>query len=201
MLKKIIALIFCVLAMTTSAAVPQLLSYQGHAENANGPMVGNYDVTFSLYSTSTGGTALWTEGPLTLNFIEGVYQATLGKTQNLSALSFDQAMYLEIEIDGQVMEERVELTSVPYAMFADVAEGAERADYAETLSEDFVVSNLKLKSGVLPECNATNKGMLRYSGKSTSSISGTGIVVVCIESSAMGNYTYQWNELTMEPVP
>jgi len=125
-----IAMAILALAITVSAAVPQLLSYQGHAENANGPMVGNYDVTFSLYSASTGGTALWTEGPRALLFDEGVYQSNLGAIESLSGLDFSQSLFLEIEIDGQVMDERVELTSVPYAMYADKAENADYATEA-----------------------------------------------------------------------
>jgi len=125
-----IAMAILALAITVSAAVPQLLSYQGRAENANGPMVGNYDVTFSLYSTSSGGTALWTEGPRALLFDEGVYQSNLGGIESLSGLDFSQPLFLEIEIDGQVMDERVELTSVPYAMYADKAENADYATEA-----------------------------------------------------------------------
>lgn len=135
MFRKITFLALAVLVLAAAAATPALLSYQGRAENANGPMVGNYDVTFSLYIDATGGTAVWTEGPRALLFDEGVYQATLGKTQSLSGVSFNQPMFLEIEINGQLMDERVELTSVPYAMFANVAERAELAENADYATE------------------------------------------------------------------
>ena len=88
--------LLCALALLASATLrlaaaggpPELLSYQGYLVDANGaplgvdgsgnPLPSNYDVTFSIFDASTGGTLLWREQQ-TITVDAGYFSVLLGE--------------------------------------------------------------------------------------------------------------------------
>ncbi len=88
--------LLCALALLATATLrlaaadgpPELLSYQGYLVDANGaplgvdgsgnPLPSNYDVTFSIFDASTGGTLLWREQQ-TITVDAGYFSVLLGE--------------------------------------------------------------------------------------------------------------------------
>jgi hypothetical protein len=112
-------------AVTTNAAVPRTLSYQGVLKDSGGNIVpdGDYTVTFRIYDVDSAGTALWTQTQ-TLPVVDGILNAILGKPLGID-LPFDTAYFLGVEVgtEGE-LEPRLELTSAPYAHRAAIADSA-----------------------------------------------------------------------------
>jgi hypothetical protein len=106
------------------------MSYQGVLVDDQGDPVadGAYELTFSIYDVATGGSPLWQETQ-TLAVVDGVFDAVLGHDTPL-ALAFDSPCWLGVTITGDdEMSPRLELTAVPYARRAAVADVGEDDDW------------------------------------------------------------------------
>ncbi len=93
------------------------LSVQGTLQNFNGTAVdnGQYDITFKLYTTDVGGTAIWSEVQ-TVPIVGVVYSVLLGAVNPLT-VAFDQPYFLGLTIPGGPEHTpRARLTSSPYAI-------------------------------------------------------------------------------------
>jgi len=117
------------LAIAAFAQVPRMLAFQGYAANSDGPMDGSFEVVAKLLKVAEGGQVLWQETHADVAFDNGVYQIVLGSETTLD-LDFQSDLYLDITIEGETMTDRVKLTSVPWAMVAQFAMQAGRADSA-----------------------------------------------------------------------
>lgn len=118
---------FCVLMIWLSAGiaaatVPATLSYQGHLEGPDGQVIpdGTYNLTFRLYSQSSGGVPLWNEVQ-SLWLRNGVFSAVMGSVTPLT-LPFDAQYWISLQVGADPELPRVVLTSTPYALRAAVAE-------------------------------------------------------------------------------
>jgi hypothetical protein len=110
--------------MLTPAAtqVPSLISYQGQLNDRNGlPVNATVSFVFSLYTVSTGGTALWTEAQ-TISVSNGVFNVQLGAVQPLPSSVFSQdALYLGVKVGADAeMSPRQRLTASAYSQRAQV---------------------------------------------------------------------------------
>jgi hypothetical protein len=79
-----------------------LVNYQGHlADNAGNALTGNYTITFRIYESQTGSTALWSETHLAVPVARGLFQVSLGTSTTLPGTIFsDGDRYLGISIAG-----------------------------------------------------------------------------------------------------
>lgn len=110
-------LFFCLLAFAQNAHAQATLSIQGVLQKFNGSAVddGQYDITFRLYTTDAGGTALWSETQTT-TVTGGVYSVLLGAVNPLT-VPFDQPYYVGLTIPGGPEHTpRTQLTAAPYAL-------------------------------------------------------------------------------------
>ncbi|MDF1545296.1 MAG: tail fiber domain-containing protein [bacterium] len=109
------------------AAAPLTLNHQGRlTDNSGAPLTGTYTLTFKLYSTASGGAALWSETQV-VNTVDGLYEAVLGEISPLSSSLFSgapAALYLGIMVgaDGELAP-RTQLTSSPYSLHSASVEG------------------------------------------------------------------------------
>lgn len=105
------------------AQIPQLIRYQGTLVDANNvPLEGSVTLTFRLYDVATGGTAVWSETQTAIPVSRGVFNVLLGSVTTL-ALPFDKDYWLSTQVNTDAeMSPRQQLTSVPYAYRAKVAE-------------------------------------------------------------------------------
>src|SRR5690348_1941939 len=112
----------------TPASVPRLMKFNGTVRDATGkPLTGTVDVTFSLYSTESGGDALWFETQSVQADELGRYTALLG-AMHADGLPIDlftsgDVRWLGIQVGHEPEQQpRVLLVSVPYALKAGDAE-------------------------------------------------------------------------------
>ncbi|MBH09196.1 MAG: hypothetical protein CMG74_02390, partial [Candidatus Marinimicrobia bacterium] len=110
--------------------VPRRISYQGLLTKTNGQAVkdGYYRVSFRFYKEIVDGNPFWEESQQ-INIDDGIISAILGKEIPIYAISGEA--YLEIEIDGNIMSPRQELTSVFYSVISDTAKYAQKAVYTD----------------------------------------------------------------------
>jgi hypothetical protein len=121
---QIITCVICALiiggtAHPASAQIPQTMSYQGVLTDGAGTPEpdGSYNITFSLYAASSGGSAIWTETQ-SVQVTGGIFSVILG-SQTPLAVAFDQTYWLGVSVNGgQEFSPRRELTSAAYSLNA-----------------------------------------------------------------------------------
>ena len=115
---------------TSTLEVPRRVSYQGLLTKSNGRIVsdGSYQVSFRFYRQLEGGTSFWeeTQG---VSIQDGIISTVLGKRNPI--YNIPSEAYLEIEINGDTMSPRQELTSVFYSVISDTAKYAQNANYSD----------------------------------------------------------------------
>ena len=121
------------LSLSTMAAPPQTMNYQGVLKSATGvPFTGTKKITFKIYDVATGGTALWTETQPSVNVAKGQFSVTLGAGTPAVPLilAFDKSYWLGVTVDSETVEmaPRQPLTTAPYAFRAAVADNATSVD-------------------------------------------------------------------------
>ncbi|MRR36969.1 hypothetical protein EG829_20370, partial [bacterium] len=78
-MKHLVFLLCLTATLAAFAQMPKTLNYQGTLTSGSTVVPdGNYNVTFRLYTTPSGGTAVWTEAQ-TVVTRNGVFNAVLGK--------------------------------------------------------------------------------------------------------------------------
>lgn len=116
------------LAATSPATAqpPQTMTHQGMLRNADGTIVadGEYDIAVELYDSETGGLSYWGEIHLAVPVVNGLFNLILGKMIPLT-IDLGRVYWLGVRINGgPELAPRMELTSVPYAFRAAVADTA-----------------------------------------------------------------------------
>ena len=81
------AVMILVAPAALAASVPPTVGYQGRLYDQNGnPVSGTMSVTFSLYASATGGTAVWSETQ-SVSFANGYFAAQLGSVTGSASRS------------------------------------------------------------------------------------------------------------------
>ncbi|GEM_PF-1294439 len=117
------------LAQTTT--VPATLPFQGRLTLQSGGNVhGAVKLTFWLYRTATGGTAVWSEVQSSVAVNQGLFKTELGKVMAFPANLFDgRTLYLGIQVGADPeMSPRLVLTSQAYAKLAENAKDVKGAN-------------------------------------------------------------------------
>ncbi len=94
------------------------LGVQGILKKSSGAALddGTYSITFKLYNTEQGGTALWTETQADVEVTSGIYTVALGSVTSLS-LPFNEDYFLGVKVGSTPeMSPRAKLTIAPYAL-------------------------------------------------------------------------------------
>ncbi len=123
------------------AAVPDRINYQGYLTDSSGmPVTGTgIPMKFRIFDVVTGSTDLWAEEQ-TVDVRSGIYDVVLGDGTTTNgtfdtALFAIQPLWLEVEVNGEIMEPRQKITSVAYAMQAgqaDTLDGLDSTDFLGT---------------------------------------------------------------------
>ncbi len=135
----ILTLLAVAVFTNATAQMPRTLNYQGTLATGPTPVPdGNYNVTFRLYTASSGGSAIWTEAQL-VSARNGVFNATLGKIVSLPA-SFNLSYWMSLQVGADPeLAPRLEMTGVAYSMRSLVADSAVKI-------ADGAVGNLKISN-------------------------------------------------------
>ena len=107
-------------------SVPGSLNYQGRLEKDNAPITGPVFLTFRIYTALTGGDSAtcgntgavcrWASPETAVNAAQGIFSASI--TPPLDIFSAGAALYLEVQVESDVLTPREPLNSVAYAMVA-----------------------------------------------------------------------------------
>ena len=115
--------------LNTALAVPIQVNQQGRLLDADGEgLTGSHQLIFQLYDEQTGGDIQWGES-ITVQFNNGYYSTMLGTDEETNPLDnsifANYPLYLELKVNGEALSPRHQLTSVPYAQIAGVAESVD----------------------------------------------------------------------------
>jgi hypothetical protein len=111
--------------LSIASAQGTAFTYQGQLQNNGAPANGTYDLQFTLYTNSTGGTAA--AGPVT-NSAVGVTNGLFTVTMDFGSGPWNgQTNWLEIAVETNggssftTLAPRQQLTPIPYAIYAESA--------------------------------------------------------------------------------
>lgn len=151
----------------TNAAVDRILPFSARLKGTSGDIVpdGNYQLTFKIYTSESGGTALWSETQ-TISVTDGVVVTTLGNSTTFPAsLTFnDGSYYLGITVESDAeMSPRKRIGAVPVAFNADTVDGysTTQTGAASSVTVTDASGGLTLQGGltigdaILPSSNGT----------------------------------------------
>ena len=115
-----------VLIASVAAASPQLIDYQGFLKNSGGnPVTGTVNITFTIYTASSGGTSKWSETQNNVSVTGGLFNVTLGAVTAIPDTVFNQNdRWLAVSIGGSELSPRARVSSSAYAMRVNTVDGA-----------------------------------------------------------------------------
>ena len=118
--KKIILVIFIGLLLGHGllAQVPNRLYYQGFLTDKQGePLNTSKNMKIGIYNALQGGSSLWQEDVENVKIADGWFSILLGEEGNRLSPDYflKTALYLEIEIDGEVLTPRQFIASTPFS--------------------------------------------------------------------------------------
>jgi hypothetical protein len=134
----VLLIVWGIFSASAWSQVPQLINYQGLLIDAStGQPVpdGTHNISFSIYDTPTGGSAIWTESQ-SVQTKNGLYSVTLGSTTPLTPdILSGTEKYLGIKVGSDPeMTPRKRIVSVAYALMseeADKLDGKHAAEFAD----------------------------------------------------------------------
>jgi hypothetical protein len=113
---------------SAQAETPGLIGYQAAVFDDQGqPAVGPVDVDVAIFDAASGGSERYAESHLGVTLVDGAFDIQIGAgtspSGTLDADTFAASeTWLELSIDGEVLDPRQRLVAVPYALRAAVAE-------------------------------------------------------------------------------
>ncbi|MBI4801144.1 MAG: hypothetical protein HY796_01350 [Elusimicrobia bacterium] len=102
-------------------AVSGSINYQGRLERDNAPVTGIVHLTFRIYNAAEGGTLRWPtpacpSSEITATATQGIFSASIAPCWEVFSLA--EQLYLEVQVESDVLSPREPLNSVVYAMVA-----------------------------------------------------------------------------------
>ena len=122
-----LALAACAMVSLAEAAVPATISFSARLvdDSSGDVLVGTHHFKFELFDAQSAGSSLWIEAR-DLALEDGLLFVDIGETKPLASAMFDgRRLFLQVTLDDVVMEPRIGLSSVPYALRSAVASSAE----------------------------------------------------------------------------
>ena len=152
--------------------IPKSISYQGVLTESDGTTVsdGNYSMTFSIYTSESGGTHVWQEAKA-VEVINGVFNVNLGDVVALN-LDFKSPYWLGVKVGvGAEMTPRVKFTASAYSLNSQRVGGYEVSATPAANKLIPLDGSAKLPAAVIPAMPVTHMG--GTSGGSSISITTT----------------------------
>ena len=142
----LLILVFCTLNI--EAQIPKKFNYQAYITNGATPINSTVSMTFSIWTTQTGGTdPVWSEVQ-SVPVVNGYLNATLGDANEVT-LPATGDYWLQVQVGTDAAFARTRLTSVPYAVFSAISDSAKiaaKAWMAEDI-ENNTISSSKIIDG------------------------------------------------------
>jgi hypothetical protein len=108
-------------SLPVRAAPPQVMTYSGYLMTAAGaPVTAATNITFRLYTASSGGTAVWSETVSVTPSADGWFSAVIGTATALPFSILNQDLYLALEVGSDAeIADRARVTPSPSALTVD----------------------------------------------------------------------------------
>jgi len=117
------------------ADVPGQVNYQGFLTDGDGiPIDGPVEMLFAIYDQETDGIEVWSEGPMTISVVGGVYNVILGETTPITPALLGGPRWLEVIVGGEYLAPRESIVSSFFAiesMDADTLDSMDSTDFAD----------------------------------------------------------------------
>jgi len=112
------------LPVPAPAGVPRTVAFQARLLDVLGnPVPGPVALSFALFGSETGGTALWTETQPAVPVLDGVYDVALGSVEPIPTQVLERgSLWLEVTVGGETLAPRTRLHAAPFALRAHTAE-------------------------------------------------------------------------------
>lgn len=139
-----VILLLTLVMSNASAQIPETMSYQGVLVGPDSTALeGTHTLTFQIYSSATGGTALWSETHSSVMLNDGVFDVILGTQGSPLTLNFDGQYFLGVTVNSELEElsPRLQMASSPYSL---------NARNAEDVSDEIITSS-KIVDGAVTE--------------------------------------------------
>ena len=153
----ICSILFACIVPAFAQGVPQAMSYQGYVTDLTGTPVadGNYDFTFTIYTSEVAGAAIWSETHPSVQVSKGLFTAMLGRGNPPMpfTIAFDQQYYLGIRIGTDPeLAPRVRLGTTAYSFRAKMADNIPAGLITDAhVSPTAAIAASKLQSSILTE--------------------------------------------------
>lgn len=105
--------VLCLQPKAASAEVPVKFTYQGNLRQSGFLVNGQRSMVFRIYASSSSSTELWASPAYNVRVSTGVFRADL---EPVIPDWQSGSLWLELEVEGNRMNPREELTSAPYAI-------------------------------------------------------------------------------------
>lgn len=180
----------------TDAAINSQINFQGKLTNPDGTNVtnGTYSIVFSIYSVSTGGTAVWTETQPSVTVTDGIFQVALGSVTSLpGSVDFNSSsLYLGVKVGADAeMTPRIQFTAAPYAFNADKLGGIASSGYVQlspgSQQTGFINVSGNITAGGTYNGNTFTGSSLQFSSAVTSSLQGANSQAFNVDSGTSGS--------------
>ncbi len=121
------------ISAATAAQTPQTVRVEGFLSDLSGgsgvPANGMFSMRFDLYDADLAGSLVVGVGPLSVEAVDGLYSVDLPFT----AADFDGSeRFLEITVEGEILNPRIRFVSQPFAYVADKLDGFDASDLDES---------------------------------------------------------------------
>jgi hypothetical protein len=130
-MKKLYTLALLLISIASLGQAPQLIPYQAIARDAVGQPLANASINarFTIHDETATGTAVWQEIQTVTTSALGLFTVQLGSNVSIGAVNWASgSKFMQVEIDlgsGYVDLGTQQLLSVPYALFAGLAENSQ----------------------------------------------------------------------------
>ena len=116
--------------------IPTSIHYQGNLVDADGnPISGEVEMNFRLFDNSSGGNQLW-EQTIATTVESGKYQVVFG---DVTPALFANSCWLQITINGEILEPRITILPAPMAMQAEEIGGLDATEIIHYNSPNYVM--------------------------------------------------------------
>ena len=192
-------LLMLTLLGTAHAQIPRMLSYQGVLSDTlgNPKPDGGYNLTFRLYESASGGSAIWSE-QRTVQLKRGLFNTALGEqTPFGTGVLFDRPYWLSMQLGGgPELSPRVALTAVGYSLnavradtarFAQQAPGQAFVDSARIAGSvpDNSITEAKIRQGGVVRSLNGLTDRITLSGRGGASVAASGDTVY-VDAAGLG---------------
>ena len=156
------------------AQAPQLLNYQGKLSTGGNPASSPLTITFSIYATATGTSALWSETQ-NVSVDKGIFNVLLGSVTLFPPNLFTGAgeRFLSIKVGGDAeMTPRFRLTSVAFAIRANEADGVADGSISSNDIADGTIASIDIADGTIASADINDGTLTNTDVNANAAIAG-----------------------------